>query len=107
MKMHSRAKNCIRVRICSIFPGGANSVEQISIRMHICLRVQIAHMNATCYHIIMYNLIFDFDKPIFPIRTCMEINYINRPFIKLKVMASLCSHYFMGYAGLPSRTTGT
>ena len=23
-----------------------------------------------------------------------------------KVMASLCSHYFIGYAGLPTRTTG-
>ena len=38
---------------------------------------------------------------------CMKINYINSPFIKLKVMASLCSHYFIGYAGLPrGRTTG-
>ena len=32
--------------------------------------------------------------------------YINSPFIKFKVMASLCSHYFIGYAGLPCRTTG-
>ena len=37
---------------------------------------------------------------------CMKINYINSPFIKPKVMASLCSHYFIGYAGLPRRTTG-
>ena len=37
---------------------------------------------------------------------CMKINYINSPFIKLKVMASLCSHYFIGYARLPRRTTG-
>ena len=37
---------------------------------------------------------------------CMKINYINSSFIKLKVMASLCSHYFIGYAGLPRRTTG-
>ena len=37
---------------------------------------------------------------------CMKINYINSPFIKLKVMASLCSHYFIGYDGLPRRTTG-
>ena len=37
---------------------------------------------------------------------CMKINYINSPFIKLKVMSSLCSHYFIGYAGLPRRTTG-
>ena len=37
---------------------------------------------------------------------CMKINYINIPFIKLKVMASLCSHYCMGYDGLPRRTTG-
>ena len=38
----------------------------------------------------------------------MKINCINRLFIKLKVkgMASLCSHYFIGYVGLPSRTTG-
>ena len=27
---------------------------------------------------------------------CMKINYINSPFIKLKVMASLCCHYFIG-----------
>ena len=65
---------CIRVRICSTFPRGANSVEQISTRVHICPRVQIAHMNATCYH----NLILDFDKlPIFSIRTSMKINYIS------------------------------
>ena len=31
---------------------------------------------------------------------------INRSFIKLKVMASLCSHDFIGYAGLQSRATG-
>ena len=37
---------------------------------------------------------------------CMKMNYINSLFIKLKVMASLCSHYFIGYAGLPRRTTG-
>ena len=38
---------------------------------------------------------------------CMKINYIISPFIKLKVMASLCSHYFIGYAGLQrGRTTG-
>ena len=37
---------------------------------------------------------------------CMKINYINSPFIKLKDMASLCSHSFIGYAGLPRRTTG-
>ena len=37
---------------------------------------------------------------------CMKINYTNSPFIKLKVMASLCSHYVNGYAGLPLRTTG-
>ena len=28
---------------------------------------------------------------------CMKINYINNPFIKFKVMASLCSHYFIGW----------
>ena len=37
---------------------------------------------------------------------CVKINYIDSPFIKLMVMASLCSHYFIGYAGLPRRTTG-
>ena len=37
---------------------------------------------------------------------CMKINCINSPFIKLMVMASLCSHYFIGFAGLPRRTTG-
>ena len=37
---------------------------------------------------------------------CMKINYINSPIVKFKVMASLCSHYFIGYAGLPRRTTG-
>ena len=37
---------------------------------------------------------------------CMKINYINSPFIKFKVMAALCSNYFIGYAGLPRRTTG-
>ena len=37
---------------------------------------------------------------------CMKINYINSPFIKLKVMASFCSDYFIGYGGLPRRTTG-
>ena len=37
---------------------------------------------------------------------CMKINYINSPFIKLKVMASFCSHYFIGYARLQRRTTG-
>ena len=36
----------------------------------------------------------------------IKINYIDSPFIKLKLMASLCSHYFLGYAGLPRRTTG-
>ena len=36
----------------------------------------------------------------------MNINYLNILFIKLKVMASICSHYFIGYAGLPRRTTG-
>ena len=36
---------------------------------------------------------------------CMKINYINSLFIKLKVMASLYSHYFIVYAGLPRRTT--
>ena len=29
---------------------------------------------------------------------CIKIDYINSPFIKLKVMASFCSHYFNGYA---------
>ena len=37
---------------------------------------------------------------------CMKINYINSPFIKLKVMAYLCSHHFIGYVGLLRRTTG-
>ena len=37
---------------------------------------------------------------------CTKINYINSPFIKFKAMASLCNHYFIGYAGLPCRTTG-
>ena len=37
---------------------------------------------------------------------CMKINDINSPFIKLKVMASLCfSHYFIGYAGLSRKAT--
>ena len=36
----------------------------------------------------------------------MKINYINSSFIKLKGMASICGHYFIGYAGLPRRTTG-
>ena len=30
---------------------GANLLEQISNRVHICPGVRIAHMNATCYHI--------------------------------------------------------
>ena len=42
---------CTRVLICSTFVGGANSVEQISTRVQICTGVQIAHMNAICYHI--------------------------------------------------------
>ena len=38
----------------------------------------------------MDNLILDFDKlPIFSIRLCMKIKYINRPYIKLKIMASV------------------
>ena len=37
---------------------------------------------------------------------CMKINYINSPLIKLKVMASFCSHYFISLAGLLRRTTG-
>ena len=47
MKMHPAA-NLHRVRICSTFVDGANTVEQISTRVHICPKVQIAHMNATC-----------------------------------------------------------
>ena len=40
----------------------------------------------------MYNLILDFDKlPIFSIRPCMKISYINRPFIKLKSMSSVAT----------------
>ena len=41
MKMH-RVLICTRVRICSTFVGGAKSVEQISTRVHICLKMQIA-----------------------------------------------------------------
>ena len=38
----------------------------------------------------MYNLILDFDKlPILSLRHCMKISYINRPLIKLKIMASV------------------
>ena len=48
---YTRVQISIRVRICSTSLGGANMVEQISIRVHICPQVQIAHMNATCYHI--------------------------------------------------------
>ena len=69
MKMYSGAdlQICTRVLICSTFVGGANTVEQISTRVHICPQVQIAHMNATCYHICTI-LILDFDKlPIFSI----------------------------------------
>ena len=38
----------------------------------------------------------------------MKINYLllNRPFITLKIMASLCSYCFIRNAGLQSRTTG-
>ena len=57
----------------------------------------------------MYNLSFDFDKLLIiymNLYMCMKINYINSPFIKLKGMASLSSHYFIGYAGLPRKTTG-
>ena len=43
--------NFIRVRICSAFQFGANLVEQINTQVHIGPRVQIAHMNTTCYHI--------------------------------------------------------
>ena len=50
MKMH-RVQICIQVRICSTFVGGANSVEQASTRVYIFPQVQIAHMNATFYHI--------------------------------------------------------
>ena len=40
----------------------------------------------------MYNLILDFNKlPIFSIRPCVKISYINRPFIKLKIMASVAT----------------
>ena len=53
----------------------------------------------------MYTLSLDFDKlPIFSnehVHVYENKLYINSPFIKLKVMASLCSHYFIGYAGLP------
>ena len=37
---------------------------------------------------------------------CMKINYTKSPFIKLKAMASVCSHYYIGNAGLTHRTTG-
>ena len=40
----------------------------------------------------MYNLILDFDKlPIFSIRPCMKLSYINRPLIKLNIMASVAT----------------
>ena len=49
--------------------GGANSVEQISTRVHICplpLGANCAHERNLLSH--MYNLILDFDKlPIFSI----------------------------------------
>ena len=51
LRKYTRVQISTRVRICSIFVGGAKTVEQISTRVHICPRVQIAHMNATCYHI--------------------------------------------------------
>ena len=47
----TRVQIFICVRICSTFVGGANSVEQISTQVHICPRVKIVHMNATCYRI--------------------------------------------------------
>ena len=51
MLICTRVLICTRGLICSTFVGGANWVEQISTRVQICPYVQIAHMNATCYHI--------------------------------------------------------
>ena len=80
-------------------------MEQISTRCTFAQGANCAHERNLLKH--MYNLILDFDKlPIISIRTCIKIIYINRRFIKLKVMGILCSHYFIGFAGLSSRTTG-
>ena len=63
----TRVQICIQVRICSTFPG-----------------VQIA--------LIITYVQFNLDKlPIFSIRPCMKESYINRPFIKLKIMASVAT----------------
>ena len=81
----------VRLQICSTFPGGANSMEQISTRCTYLPRgANYAHERNLLSH--MYNLILDFNKlPIFSIRPCLKINYINRPFIKLKIMVSVAT----------------
>ena len=73
---------------------------------HLPLGANCAHERNLLSHV--YNLILDFDKlPILSIWTCTcVINYINSSFIKLKVMTSFCIPYFIGFAGLPRRTTG-
>ena len=66
MKMHPGV-NLHPGANCSIFVGGANTVEQISTRVHICPQgANCAHERNLLSH--MYNLIFDLDKlPIFSI----------------------------------------
>ena len=92
----TRVQICIRVQICSIFGGGANTVRQISIRVHICTRVQIAHMNATCYHKCTSWSLILINYPSFqynPVLIHMKRSYMHvyRPFIKLKIMASVAT----------------
>ena len=60
--------------LCTYLPRGANYAHERNLLSH------------------MYNLILDFNKlPIFSIRPCLKINYINRPFIKLKIMVSVAT----------------
>ena len=100
----TRVLICTRVQICSTFVGGANTVGQISK----LARCKLRTWTQLVITYVQFDLRFGLITHIFYMNMymCMKINYINSPFIKLKVIASFCSHYLIGYAGLPRRTTG-
>ena len=89
LRKYNPVQICIWMRICSILRGGANLVEQISTRMHICC----AHERNLLSR--MYNLVSYFDKwPIFSTRPCIvqcKNNLYIVYFIKLKFTASVAT----------------